>query len=404
MEMTLIDRAKSYLTPEVIERTSALVGESQPVTEKALTTATTALAAGVTAEGAAPAGAGRLLHVIEEAGLRGPMGRIAERLAPDSGEDLVQRGQSLLSRVFGARVGTLTVATASAAGVKPAAMSAILGLAAPLVMGVLGSEVHAHKLDAGGLAALLANQKDAARRALPAGVATALGLAPAGRRERPPQARQPSERSQRFWPLLFIIPALVLGALLLRQRGEPAATTEPPAVSEPAAPRLGVGLPREAPAVQAPAPAPAAPATPAPAADLPSYAGGSAVQEMAIFLGSPGDPSRRFVFDELTFDLESARLTPDAQPTLDGVAAILSAHPEVEVLVEGHTDDTGVPAGNDRLSLDRAESVKRGLVERGVSPDRVATAGLGASRPVASNDTAEGRARNRRTEVVITRR
>ena len=95
---------------------------------------------------------------------------------------------------------------------------------------------------------------------------------------------------------------------------------------------------------------------------------------------------------------------PGSTRTLDEVATVLKAYPEAEVVVEGHTDATGVPADNQRLSLERADAVKSALVARGVSADRIKTAGLGQDRPVASNGTVEGRAKNRRTELVVTRR
>jgi outer membrane protein OmpA-like peptidoglycan-associated protein len=125
---------------------------------------------------------------------------------------------------------------------------------------------------------------------------------------------------------------------------------------------------------------------------------------VSAFLASPdGDASRRFTLQDLAFDTASHQLTPQALATLDGVAAALRAHPEAVVLVEGHTDAQGDPAENLALSMRRASRVKQALVERGVSEDRISTAGIGQNRPIASNDTLEGRARNRRTELVVTR-
>ena len=70
-------------------------------------------------------------------------------------------------------------------------------------------------------------------------------------------------------------------------------------------------------------------------------------------------------------------------------------------MVEGHTDDSGPPAGNVQLSKERADAVKSALVGRGVDADRVETVGVGPDRPIASNDTPVGRAMNRRTEVAL---
>lgn len=95
------------------------------------------------------------------------------------------------------------------------------------------------------------------------------------------------------------------------------------------------------------------------------------------------------------------RVLPDSYPLLEQVVAVLADEPGLRIRVEGHTDDVGPAAVNQRLSQRRAEAVRAYLVARGVSPGRVEAAGYGAARPLTSNRTALGRARNRRTEFRI---
>ena len=128
------------------------------------------------------------------------------------------------------------------------------------------------------------------------------------------------------------------------------------------------------------------------------------VSALGQFLDGAASPPRRFVLQDLRFTSDSADIDASARPVLDDVAGVLAAHPGAKVRIEGHTDGTGTPETNRPLSAARAETTKRYLIEHGVDPGRVETAGLGASRPVASNDTAEGRAENRRTELVVTAR
>ena len=90
--------------------------------------------------------------------------------------------------------------------------------------------------------------------------------------------------------------------------------------------------------------------------------------------------------------------------TVNDLAQVLKAYPNSQVQLVGHTDNTGTPEANQTLSLDRANAVKGMLVAQGVGADRISTAGFGQDRPVASNDTEEGRARNRRTELNVTRK
>jgi OOP family OmpA-OmpF porin len=104
----------------------------------------------------------------------------------------------------------------------------------------------------------------------------------------------------------------------------------------------------------------------------------------------------------VNFEFDKARLTPNAQSILDGVAAELKAYPEIQVELSGHTDALGSDAYNQRLSERRAASVKAYLVEAGIDGSRMTTVGHGESQPVADNQTEEGRELNRRTELKVT--
>jgi outer membrane protein OmpA-like peptidoglycan-associated protein len=103
------------------------------------------------------------------------------------------------------------------------------------------------------------------------------------------------------------------------------------------------------------------------------------------------------------FLTDSAQLLPASQPALQLIAATLQAHPGWVVTIEGHTDNTGSDQHNLDLSKRRAEALRAELTAKyQIAPARLGTAGYGSQRPIASNDTMDGRAHNRR--VVITRR
>jgi OOP family OmpA-OmpF porin len=101
------------------------------------------------------------------------------------------------------------------------------------------------------------------------------------------------------------------------------------------------------------------------------------------------------------FKTDSATLTPSGRETVDEVAALLKSIPGLKVEISGHTDATGDDAFNLDLSRRRAISVRDRLVEQGLSGARFATAGFGETRPIADNETPEGRQRNRRTEFRV---
>ena len=104
---------------------------------------------------------------------------------------------------------------------------------------------------------------------------------------------------------------------------------------------------------------------------------------------------------DISFDTGSAVVKPNLRPILDRFAEGLRNNPRAEVRIVGHTDSTGSDAVNNPLSQDRAASTRDYLVARGVPFDRFMVEGRGSHQPVASNDTAYGRARNRRVEIFV---
>jgi len=112
----------------------------------------------------------------------------------------------------------------------------------------------------------------------------------------------------------------------------------------------------------------------------------------ALMVAFPGD---------LLFDSGSSSLSPGAYGRLDQLADTLNRYPETDVVVTGHTDSEGSETTNLTLSDQRADSVRRYLISKGVSPGRITSVGLGESRPLVTNSTAEGRQQNRRVEIEL---
>lgn len=104
----------------------------------------------------------------------------------------------------------------------------------------------------------------------------------------------------------------------------------------------------------------------------------------------------------INFDTGSATIKPDSSATVDQIVAMLDADKSIDILIEGHTDSTGDPAGNQRLSEMRAKSVMSAVSSKGIDRSRLTAKGFGRTKPVADNATAEGRAKNRRVELVKT--
>lgn len=110
-------------------------------------------------------------------------------------------------------------------------------------------------------------------------------------------------------------------------------------------------------------------------------------------------PAKRLVLRGVTFDFDRATLRPDARPVLDEAIATLKQDADVAVSVDGYTDSIGSEAYNLKLSERRAATVADYLAKGGIAPTRLTVRGHGEADPVASNDTADGRAQNRRVEL-----
>ncbi len=105
--------------------------------------------------------------------------------------------------------------------------------------------------------------------------------------------------------------------------------------------------------------------------------------------------------DYVTFETGSAQLTADSKYELDNVVKAMSDFPAVVIEVGGHTDNVGDPASNQALSAQRADAVKTYLSGKGITPARMIARGYGDTKPTADNETAENRAKNRRTELKV---
>lgn len=104
---------------------------------------------------------------------------------------------------------------------------------------------------------------------------------------------------------------------------------------------------------------------------------------------------------EVLFDFDKSQLRTEAESTLSKVLQVIHEYPECTILIEGHTDSKGSDVYNQTLSEKRAQSVKAWFLSSGINESKISTKGYGESKPVASNDTDEGRQKNRRVEITI---
>lgn len=115
---------------------------------------------------------------------------------------------------------------------------------------------------------------------------------------------------------------------------------------------------------------------------------------------APAPAPETIVIEGVNFDFDKSTLKPEAKDILDRAVSVVQSSSSSRFRLSGHTDSDGSDAYNQSLSERRANAVRDYMVEHGVSAQRLDSAGYGESQPVATNATAEGRAQNRRVEIV----
>lgn len=381
----LITSIQSFITPDVVQRLATLVGETPVATQKVMKGVVPAMLGGVLNLGSQPGGISQLQALLPA------NDSLLESLGSTLGTNAIglrRTGQEILGSLFGGKLDSVIDSLAGSAGAQPSGVSSLLTLVAPIIMSVLGQQARTRGLTATGLVNLLATHKEAITNLIPPSLTSALGLASLNFRVTPAMTDRPVSTTRTvtstparpsgwpaWWPWALGLGLLLLLGLWYAARSVPEATRKLTSIALPGGGTLNV---EET----------------------------SLSYSLARYLANPNDKElpKRFVFDRLNFDSAKATLTSDSVPTVTELAAIMKAYPAVTVALEGHTDNTGDPAQNRQLSVDRANAVRDRLVQAGIAPDRISTAGYGQDKPIASNDTAEGKGKNRRTELVVLKR
>ena len=386
----LLDQVKSYLSPDLVSKLVAYVGESPAAVQKGLGGIIPTLLAALSNQASTPSGAQELTRALDGGKYDGSALDNLGSLFSSAGatQNAISSGMGILDSLFGSKLSSVTDLVGRFAGLRASSTSSLLAVAAPIVMNVLGKRRASVGQSPSTLTALLGDQRNALAGLLPAGIGSLLGWsagsdAPVAPRE----AYRPEVPPKRAPDRSRVLPFLILGLLVLAAlawlwgRESPSVREAGKAAMRMADVQLPGGVKISVPE-------------------------GSFNYSLYQWLASTTDTAvpRRFVFDNLNFETGSTQLTPESVPTVESLIAIMKAYPATVIALEGYTDNTGDAAANTKLSLDRANAVKAIMVKGGVADGRISTNGYGPEKPIASNDTEEGRAKNRRTELVVQKR
>ena len=136
-------------------------------------------------------------------------------------------------------------------------------------------------------------------------------------------------------------------------------------------------------------------------AQLAEAAAGDLRKRLSNLRATRGARGMQMTLDDIAFAPGQAGLRPEAKASLGQLVAFVNRDPAKPIRIEGHTDSRGKPEANHVLSQRRADAVRAALIAAGVAANRITSVGLGEDEPVAGNDTEEGRARNRRVDVIL---
>lgn len=387
----LLGSLTGALDPAQVEALARLLGDTPEATGRALAAAVPALMGAL---------ANRATHggMDEVMALAGPLidgGDLLDRFAAGLADssvraDLMQQGHALADGLLGPAAGGLAAALSGLTGTRARTVAEVVKLAGPLGLGVvvrrLGGEVSADRLEA-----LLEAERPALLASLPSQLAP---LVAASAAEPVPLhgtaaegAAGAAQSAGRWLPWLAaaVVAILVVasfrafdekgGAEVPRTATTPIITEGPVRLSEVRLPDGSVLM-------------------------LPL---GSAAFELArVLADQPEGAPRAFRLANLGWDPAKGVMDPTGEESVRAVASVLKAWAAVKVRVEAHGDGAGDPAASLAETAARAKAVADLLVADGVVPQNVASAGLGGAQPIATAETDEGRAQNRRTVIIIT--
>jgi OmpA-OmpF porin, OOP family len=402
----LLDSIKSYVTPEIVSQAAALLGENESGVGKAIGGLAPTILAGILNKSGDSNAMGNVFSMLSNnsnAGFLENLGGLVGggNLAHDDPKDIAG---SLMGTLFGGKVPAIINALSSFSGIKSSSTSTLLGMVGPLVMGVIGKKIKSDGLNVSGLLNLLGNEKSSILGALPGGMGAIMGLASGlgggntGGNIATPDVETASG-NRWIWPLLLLAG---LGAGIVYYMKNCAAKPELPKAEMPTMPTI------DSAAIKAAEMAANA------AGYMKKLASGFELKgnkegiesKLVAFIedaSKPVDKTTWFDFDRLLFETGKSSIDMSkSSDQLTNMVEVLKAFPNVKLKIGGYTDNVGSEAGNMKLSAARAEAVVAYLVSKGIDKARLSGEGYGSQHPVASNDTEEGRAQNRRISVRVT--
>jgi outer membrane protein OmpA-like peptidoglycan-associated protein len=414
MSFNILDAVKGYLGDDMASQAASFLGENPAAVTKLVSGAVPSLLSGIISKAGTDGGLG-VLDLAKQAAGSGILDNVGSLFSGGGNSSLLGTGTSLLSSLFGNKSSLLGNVLASFAGVKPSSSSSILSALAPIALGAIGKHALSNGLSASGLLSLLNGQKDAVAKAMPAGLNLSsvwdqvpgkvkeTVSAATGYRE----AEKPAGLPKWLLPLLLLLlGALALWYFLKGCNNTPAttattATVDTAKVEIPVVPTVdsasvNAAVTKVKESLQVTLPD---------GTSLTAFKGGIE-DKLVTCLNDANCKAGKDVwydFDNLNFEMGSAKITAESQTQINNIAAILKAYPKVKIKIGGYTDMTGDDAANLKLSQSRAAATAAAIKAAGGSAAQITGAeGYGSKfAKVAATASDEERQADRHISVSV---
>ena len=444
MAQNLLELVQNYFRGETVQQASSALGESESSVGTALRSIVPLVLGGLFARSQQSGGTAELFGLAQQAhssGIISNMGSLLGGLssnsntAPAADGSLLNKATELLRGVFGTQFAPAVETVSQQAGVRTSTVSSLMSMAAPVALSLLGRHAADNGLDSNGFGNYLTSQRSSimvALGSLPGGLGSmlsGLGLRAAAHnvaadvRGSTPQMAATATPTRWPWLLLLVLglsalffvmrscnkspePSMPMGTLPIDTTTTTMPATDTTAVGPPAAP---TGRYDEASGNYI---YDTGTMTTIKLADGTVLSVGNNSMEARLFnfLNDPAqtvsdDKTQGWMsLDRVYFNTGKSTLTTESQAQLKNLAAILKAFPNAAVKLGGYTDNKGAAATNMALSANRAKGARQAVVTDGIDESRITAEGYGSAHPLATNDTPEGRAQNRRVDLRATKK